>query len=168
MKQLTGFNLQPLSKVKGWATPTAVGKKAGLKQPFGVQQAPVPLFAAKDVPAENVLATYPDGSAAITLRKSEDGRGASLFVGTPGLTSELLRFTARLAGVHLFTETDCNIYGNGPFMALHASGDGPVTLDTGCIISGHRTCSPVKHSAKAPISTLPLLLGETRVLKIKP
>jgi len=33
--------------------------------------------------------------------------------------------------VHLFTETDCNVYANGPFVALHASQDGSLPLNVG-------------------------------------
>ena len=88
-----------------------------------------PLFAAADASPSEILATYPDGSAAVALRQSHGGQ--SLFVGAPGLTSELLRLAARKAGVHLYTQTDCNVYANGPIVALHASQDGPITLDTG-------------------------------------
>ena len=79
--------------------------------------------------SEETLATYADGSAAIAMRRTADG--VSLFVGPPGLTSELLRLTARASGVPLFTECDCNVYANGPYLVLHASQDGPLEVDTG-------------------------------------
>jgi hypothetical protein len=87
-----------------------------------------------------------------------------LFVGAPGLTSELLRLAARKAGVHLYTQTDCNVYANGPIVALHAAQDGPVTLDT-----GHR--GQVRDAltgvlvGKGPAVALPMKKGETRVLR---
>ena len=28
----------------------------------------------------------------------------------------------------LFTDTDCNVYASGPFVAVHGSQDGPITL----------------------------------------
>jgi hypothetical protein len=90
--------------------------------------------------------------------------GWSLFVGAPGLTSDLLRLAARKAGVHLYSQTDCNVYANGPIVALHAAQDGPITLDT-----AHR--GPI-HDAlsgdllgSGPRLTLPLKNGETRVLR---
>jgi beta-galactosidase len=43
---------------------------------------------------------------------------------------ELLRLAARKAGVHLYTQTDCNVYANGPIVALHASHDGPIIVNT--------------------------------------
>jgi hypothetical protein len=77
------------------------------------------LFAAADASPLETLATYPDGSAAVALRQAHGGQ--SLFVGAPGLTSELLRLAARKTGVHLCTQTDCNVYAIGPIVALHAA-----------------------------------------------
>ena len=85
-----------------------------------------PLFAAGDATDDEVLATYPDGSAAVAFRATTGG--PSLFVGVPGLTSDLLRLIARKAGVHLFTETDCNVYASGPFLALHTTQRGALDL----------------------------------------
>jgi hypothetical protein len=91
------------------------------------------------------------------------GHGTSLFVDEKGLTSESLRQAARAAGVHLFTETDCNVYANGRYLALHASQDGPLTVNTG-------VAGPVKDVltgavvGEGPRFTLPIKRGETRVL----
>jgi beta-galactosidase len=128
---------------------------------FGVQKLVMPLFAAADATPEETLATYPAGTAAVALRRTGDGW--SLFVGPPGLTSELLRAAAREAGVHLFTAADCNVYANGPYLVLHASQDGPVQLDTGRqgpivdLLSG-------KQFGQGPRLTLPMRLGETCLL----
>ena len=88
-----------------------------------------PLFAAADATAEETLATYPDGSAAVALRRKRDG--PSLFVGAAGTDLRAAAAGGREAGVHLFTETDCNVYANGPYLALHAASAGPIELDTG-------------------------------------
>ena len=112
MQELTGFRLVPVSPARAWATPTDLGKQLGLQTPFGVDAPVKPLFAAADASPAEILATYPDGSAAVALRSAHGGQ--SLFVGAPGLTSELLRIAARNAGVHLYTQTDCNVYANGP------------------------------------------------------
>ena len=129
MQELTGFRLVPVSPARAWATPTDLGKQLGLQR-HSVWMRPSPrLFAAADATPAEILATYPDGSAAVALRQAAGGW--SLFVGAPGLTSELLRLAARKAGVHLYTQTDCNVYANGPIVALHAAQDGPITLDTG-------------------------------------
>jgi len=158
--ELTTFVLVRASPEKAWAEPTEAGKRLGLAKGFGVQKPVEPLFAASDATPEETLATYPDGSTAIALRKVGDGW--SLFVGPPGLTSDLLRLAARKAGVHLFTEADCNVYANGPFVVLHASQDGPVALDAG-------RPGPVRDLLTGQVVTTPLHLkkGDTRVLKIE-
>jgi hypothetical protein len=164
MKELTGFTMKPVT-CKALATPTEAGRKLGLLKPFGPNRPLQPLFAAADAKPEEILATYPDGSAAIALRHDEGG--TSLFVGVPAITSELLRLAARAASVHLFTETDCNVYSNGPFIALHASEDGPVELHTlddselGDLLSGKIVGRG--HDLKIPMSR-----GETIILNKRP
>jgi len=159
---LTGFRVQRVDQTKAWATPAAAGTGLGLHQAFGLQRSVAPLFSV-DAHPDEILFTYPDGSAAVALRKSVDGQ-ASLFVGAPGLTSELLRLAARQAGVHLFTDTDANVYANGPFVAIHASEDGPIGLHL-------RNQGPVvdvlsgETVGAGPEVVLPLHRGETRVLR---
>jgi beta-galactosidase len=163
MSELTGFEMRKLADVSAWAEPTSAGRALGLREAFGVKRAIEPLFAAADANAQETLASYPDGSAAVALRRTEDG--LSLFVGPAGLTSELLRAAARKAEVHLFTETDCNVYANGPYLALHASQDGPVDLDTGQsgavvdLLTGEQL-------GPGPRVTLPMKRGDTRVLGV--
>ena len=162
MRELTGFRLVPVSPARAWATPTDLGKQLGLHAAFGVDAPVAPLFAAADASPTEILATYPDGSAAVALRQAHGGQ--SLFVGAPGLTSELLRLAARKAGVHLYTQTDCNVYANGPIVALHAAQDGPIILDTG-------RRGPVRDAitgdlvGSGPSVALPMKKGETRVLR---
>jgi hypothetical protein len=162
MRQLTGFEMKVVSPATPMATPTERGKLLGLEKPLGGKQPVKPLLAAADAKPEEVLATYADGSAAVALRRTPGG--PSLFVGAPGLTSELLRLVAREAGVHLFTETDCNVYASGRFLALHASQDGPVAVNVGKTnaVSDVLSGEPI---AKGPRFTLPLKRGDTRVLR---
>jgi hypothetical protein len=161
MQELTGFHLVPVSPARAWATPTDLGKQLGLEKGFGVDTPVIPLFADADASPAEILATYPDGSAAVALRQAHGGQ--SLFVGAPGLTSELLRLAARKAGVHLYTQTDCNVYANGPIVALHASQDGPVTLDTGRRGQVHDAITG-DLVGSGPCVELPMKKGETRVL----
>ena len=90
-----------------------------------------------------------------------------MFVETTGLTSDALRQAARAAGVHLFTETDCNVYANGPFVVLHASQDGPVVVRTGTRGSVRDALSG-ESIGSGPQLTLALRRGETRVLELAP
>lgn len=162
MRRLTGFTLTPSAPQNAWATPTLAGRRLGLTQPLGIQSRLNPLLAASDATESETLATYPDGSAAIALRRTKSG--PSLFIGVPGLSSELLRLASRQAGVHLFTQSDCNIYANGPFLALHAAQDGPLQIDTGKA-SGVDDVLNGARVAVGPRFSMPLKRGETRVLR---
>ena len=163
MRELTGFALTKISGTQEMATPTPLGKQLGLTQPFGVPAAFAPLFAASDAKATETLATFPGGSAAIALRDTADG--PSLFVGVPGLSSELLRLAARKAGVHLYTSTDCNVYANGPYVVLHTAENGPLEFDSG-------RAGPVRDLfsgevlGQGPRISLPIRQGETRILDV--
>ena len=122
-----------------------------------------PLFAAADATPEETLARYPDGSAAIAVRHVADG--ISLFVGPPGLTSELLRLAARKSGVHLVTQCDCNVYANGPYLVLHASQSGPLEIDTGAA-GTIRDLMSGEMIGSGPTINLVLQKGDTRVLVV--
>lgn len=164
MRQLTGFSLQRVTPAKALATPTAQGHKLGMLAEFGAKSAVQPLFAAVDARPNEVLATFADGTAAVALRRGGDG--ASLFVGAPGLTPEILRLAAREARVHLFTETNCNVYANGPFVAVHTSQAGPLELKFGKggpildVLTG-------RNVGQGPKLSLNVKKGETYVLKIE-
>jgi len=163
MQELTGFALKRVSSVSAAAQPTALGRQLGLHTTIGPTRAIEPLFAAADATADEILATYGDGSAAVALRKTKDG--PSLFVGPPGLTSELLRLAARQAGVHLFTQSDCNVYANGPYMVLHAAQDGVLEIDTGRG-GATRDLLTGKPVGAGPRISLDLKMGDTQVLEV--
>jgi len=164
MRELTGFDVREVSETVAWAEPTENGRRLGLTEGFGVRQKIRPLFAVKDAQPEEVLATYPDGSPSVVLRKLADG--PSLFVGVPNLTSELLRLAAKEAGVHLVTETDANIYQNGPFIVVHAAKDGTLAIHTGDpgTIWDYLTGQQLGNG---PVVNLDVKKGETRILVCK-
>ena len=163
-KSITGFDLAPLINVKATATPTELGRKAGLLKPWGVPFPLLPLSGAKDATPAETLATFPNGSAAVALREGVNG-GASIVSSPPGVTTELLRFAARKAGVHLYCETDCNVYANGPFIAVCAPETGSYTLDTG---NAGAVTDVMSGAAlgQGPKVVLSLKKGETRVLRV--
>ncbi len=164
MRELTGFELAPITLEKALAEPTEAGRALGLTRGLGVDGPVTPLFAATDATAAETLATYPDGSAAIALRQTPDG--PSLFVGPPGLTSELLRLIAGQAGVHLYTQTDCNVYQNGPYVALHTCEAGPLEVNTGA-------AEPVvdmltgETISRGPVVSLETQMGESYVWRVR-
>ncbi|MHB8969427.1 MAG: beta-galactosidase [Pirellulaceae bacterium] len=161
MRELTGFDLRPITTDKAWATPTDRGRQLGLHGEFGVQQAITPLFAPHEVPPDEVLAVYPDGQPAVAWRDTPTG--PSLFVGAPGMTAELLRLAADRANVHLYTRSDCNVYANGPFVVVHAAHDGPLVVDTGDTrpVTDYGTGTDL---GPGPRITLEMAKGDTRVL----
>jgi len=162
MCELTGFRIEKVAPAEALATPTPAGRALGLQQALGVACKLEPLFAAADATPQETLAVYPDGLAAIAWRRV--GRHWSLFVGVPGLNAPLLRLAADHAAVHLYTRVDCNVYANGPFVAVHAAADGPLELDTGNdaalvdAISG-------KALGRGPRLTLQLQAGQTTLLR---
>jgi len=163
MHQLTGFQFKIVTPAFGWATATDQGIKLGLTpNGFGAMQPLRPTFAVTDAKSDEVLATYPDGSVAVAMRKGPIG--TSIFCGVPVLTPELVRIAAKAAGVHLYTTTNATVFANGPFLAVHASVAGPITIDTGSpnpitdVMTGQKI-------GKGPTVTLPFELGDTRVFR---
>jgi hypothetical protein len=162
MRDLTGFSVRSVSPPHTRALTTPEGRTHGLAQPMGTDGPVRPLFAVADASPNEVLATFEDGSPAVALRRTT--HGPSLFVGVPGLTSDLVRIAARAGGVHLFSATDCAVYANGPFLAIHATQNGPLTLDCGHPgpIVDVLTGSVVGTGPKLDVQ---LRQGETRVFR---
>lgn len=166
-KDVTGFEMKPVSVVPAAVTPTEAGKAAGLtegwepKFKWGATPPLTPLFAAVATP-EETWATYADGSPAIAVRKS--ARGVDVFVGVPKLTPELVRALAKLAGAHIYTEGNATVWATDHYLSFQALEAGPLTIDTG-------TKAPVtdaldgKPLGNGPKVTLEVKQGETRVLK---
>ncbi|MDR2704313.1 MAG: beta-galactosidase [Planctomycetaceae bacterium] len=165
MNELTGFKMKRIDNVNAWAEPTEIGKSFGLEIGLGINNPVKPLFAVEDAKPEEILAVYSDGSAAIVMRQGKSGE-TSIFVGVPGLNSSLLRLAAKKAGVHLYTNQDCNVYANGSAVVLHGSADGSVNVDFGkpVTIIDFLDGSTV---GKGSVLTIPLKLGETRILNVK-
>lgn len=163
MHQLTSFQFKTLSGVDAWASPTAAGSKLGLLPAgFGLHAPLRPTFAVTDAAPGEALATYPDGSVAVAIRKTSSG--VSIFCGAPYISTELARIAAHAAGVHLYTKTDATVFANGPFLAVHATAAGPITIDTGApsAITDAMTGKTVGHG---PRLTLPFELGDTHVYR---
>ncbi|AMV36326.1 Beta-galactosidase [Planctomyces sp. SH-PL62] len=165
MRELTGFRLEPSLAARAWADPTQAGKALGLSRGFGVEAHVRPTFAATDAKESEILARYPDGSPALALRDGTVDGEFSLFVGPPGLTSEVLRLASRKAGVHLYTEVDCNVYANGPFVVLHASQDGAVKLQLPRGRAGAIDALTGETLPGGAAPVLPMKLGDTRILR---
>ncbi len=131
MQALTGTNLQ---MVKGPATP--VVNITNLQSPltgaglqalsFGAPYELQPLFAVQD-PAAETLGVYRD-TGQVALAQKQVGRGRSLFCGSPILPPDLLRNIARLAGVHIYSDSGDVLHANDSFVLLHTSAAGDKTI----------------------------------------
>lgn len=165
MRELTGFRIQRLGKIAPKAVPTELGQREGLQKTLEWGKPIEPLFAAAGAKPDEILAQYADGSAAVALRRT--ATGWSMFVGPPRLSPELLRLAARRAGVHLYSSVDCNVYANGPFVAVHASQDGSVPLDFGRPgkITDMLTGQPI---GDGPKFSWPAKKGQTQVFRVGP
>ncbi len=166
MAALTGFLYKrlppPTDKVKKRIKATPAGVELGLAQEW--ESSPTdPLYAVTDARHEETLATWPDSSAAVVMRKGPDG--VDIFCGVPQIPTTLYRASARMAGVHLYTaEEDCNVYANGPFVSLHASRDGDVSVRLPHGSEGFDAISDAKLGDGEAL-TLPMKKGETRVVR---
>lgn len=167
IKDLTGFEVKPVSVFPAAVTPTEAGKRAGLAEgweavnSWAPKAAITPLFAAIATP-EETWATYTDGSPAIAVRKT--ARGVDVFVGVPMLTPELVRALAKLAGVHLYTEGKATVWATDGYLSFQAHEAGPLTIDVGrkTAVSDALDGQPLGNGPKV---TLTVKQGETRVLK---
>jgi hypothetical protein len=167
MRQLTGLSLSPLSQaLVPEATATPNGRAVGLETELSAGQKPIrPLFAATGLPDAQVLARYSTGEAAVAW--AEDNGGTSIFCGVPRLTTGLLRFAAKRAGVRLYTEDGCVLYANGPYIVLHGTAPGDVRLDLG-VPKDLVDALDGQSLGRARQFTIPLGFGKTRILKTLP
>ncbi len=161
MRELTGFAAQ---MVRVETAQAALDGRLPGDEMLGVNQSMTPLFGVEADGAE-VVGRWPNGTVAVAHRPWNGG--ISWFVAPPALSSCLVRYAAKLSGVHLFTESDCNVYANGPFVALHASQDGRITVNTGAnaavfdVLTGERL-------GRGPRIVLPMRFSDTRILRIRP
>jgi hypothetical protein len=128
IKEVTGFRAKAITLPTAEVTPTELGRKNGLAQPWGPKVPIRPLFSVEAAPGE-VLATYSDGSPAVAMRRVR--AGLDVFVGVPQLTPELVHAIATVSGVHLFTEPGPALWAAEGFLSVQAHTNGPVLFDTG-------------------------------------
>ncbi|MBI4976436.1 MAG: hypothetical protein HZC28_03080 [Spirochaetes bacterium] len=164
VEDLTGFAVTELTDISAQVTATTRGRELGITAAsFGPDQKIKPLLTPKTYSADEVLAEYGNGAPAIVMRKT--GKTYSVFCGTTGLHPSLFRAIARHAGLHVYADTDAQIWVNGPFIAVHAAAEGPIVLHTGAsqnvfdVVTG-------KTVGKGPDISLTLHLGETVVLRM--
>lgn len=164
VRELTRFDVKVVPNVSKRIRPTDLGIRLGLKDNANEKERPDYFFAAIDAKPNEILAVYPDGSAAIAVRHLPEG-GCSIFCGIPRLTTELIRIAAKKANVHLFTKVDCNVFANRSLLVLHGAQDEEmIEVDTGKpdLIYDALLNKPL---GKGPVIKFPLKFGETKILK---
>ncbi|MBN2417342.1 T9SS type A sorting domain-containing protein [bacterium] len=164
MKNVTGFTHQYTNPATAAVIPTDRGQSLGLTESWGATTGIHPLFTVNAVDSE-VLAVYSNGDPAVAVRTN--GNGADVFVGTPQLTTELIRTLAVFAGVHQFTGRDAAIWSSDNVASVHALEDGVLNFQTGCenLIQDGISDQPL---GPGPEISLEMNRGETYILKWQP
>lgn len=160
-KALTGYGLTPLKGVAGTVTATARGRELGLPERWTVGAAPELLFSV-EAAGGDVLATWPDGSAAVVLKEK------SLFSASPELPRELLALALKRAGIHRYTEDGCVLYTDEKNVLVHATREGDVTLrfPKASVVYDVMTGNALSQQAVSSLR-LSLKFGETRILELR-
>ncbi|OGV69480.1 MAG: hypothetical protein A3K19_33115 [Lentisphaerae bacterium RIFOXYB12_FULL_65_16] len=164
MAQVTGFVHRAVDLASPKSTPTDRGKTLGLTEPWGQDKQIRPLFTVSPTEGDDVLATYSDGTPSLVVRKTP--QGTDVFLGTPAFTSQLVRVLAKLAGVHLYTDTDAAVWAGNGYLSVHAVQDGPLKIDTGTPANVTDAVDGTTLG-NGPVLVLPVRKGETRVLRIR-
>ena len=102
MERLVGFKLKAVSFPSNTIAASATGLRLGLPSLFPNARDIAPLFAAADATPEETWGVWPDGSAAIAVRRNHGGTGSgySVFYGGTWQPPEVVGAFLRLAGVH--------------------------------------------------------------------
>lgn len=79
-----------------------------------------------DDPAATPLAQYADGAVAAAM--IERGRGRIILSAVPAASVTLYKLAAKLAGVHLYSDTDDALYASGEFLVIHTRTGGDKRL----------------------------------------
>ncbi len=91
------------------------------KEAYGAEVGASPRYSVAET--KRVLGVFEDGEPALTV--AEEGDWTSVYSASPGLPPGLLRNLARLAGVHIYSDTDDALYAGRGLVALHAWQAGP-------------------------------------------
>lgn len=168
--EATGFSLRPVAGTEARVTATAAGLAAGLDASWTTSpKKPIaPLYAADDAASSEVWATWPDGSAAVAVRKNPGGRGYSVFCGIPWLTPRLVAAACRLGGVHAYLPPDrvgkAVVWAGNGFLTVQSHERATFEIDTG-FAGGVRDALSGEILSKGPRATLSFAAGDARILE---
>jgi beta-galactosidase len=132
VSQVVGFDVQALDEpgsTKLKLLPQLPSALAGLppEQVFGDDQKPAPRFTVPAQTGVTPVGVY-DGTAQVGFAMRDCGGWWSAFYGGLETSPEVLRALARLAGAHIYCDSNDTISGSPGFISIHAATAGPKTL----------------------------------------
>lgn len=162
-EQVTGYKISRLKSCPNIVKSTMIGQQLGLPATWKNPAQNQVLMAIEPKDGDQILAQWPDGSAAVVMGKD------SIFSASPSIPKELIWLAASQAGIHCYINNPCVFYTDKTNFVIHAIQDGKVTLTfpKKCqvydVFSGQTlTAGEVKSY------TLDLKFGETRLLRTEP
>jgi len=168
--EATGFVLKPIAGTKATVKATAAGRAAGLAESWSAEtKNPIaPLYAAADAKADEIWATWPDGSAAVAVRKNPGGRGFSVFCGIPWMQQSFVSAVCRLGGVHQHLPSDrvgkAVLWAGNGFLTVQSHERATFAVDTG-FAGGVRDALTGALLSQGPRAELTFEPGDVRILE---
>lgn len=168
--EATGFALRRIDGTRAEVRATAAGRAAGLDESWTVSpQKPIaPLFAAADAATDEIWATWPDGSAAIAVRRNPGGKGYSVFCGIPWLNARLVAAVCRLGGAHAYLPFGrvgkAVVWAGNGFLTVQSHERATFTVDTG-FAGGVSDALTGERLSIGPQVELAFEAGDVRILE---
>lgn len=171
--EATGFRLEQVETGAIAVRTTEKGRSLGLGDGWSAEsKVPIaPLYRVADAKANETLATWPDGSAAVAVRRNAKGMGWSVFCGIPAMTPELIAYVGRLSGAHAHLPREmvgkAVVWPGNGFVTLQAIEDSSFTLDmnrTGRIVDAISG----RSYGDGPLVKVTLSAGDVLVLTQRP
>jgi len=166
IREATGFSVRQHQSDSAVVTPTADGRTwLGLSEPWGPATNINPLFSVIPERGDRILAAFGDGSPALVLRETKDGK--EVFLATPAITPELIRGLAKISGVHLYTEADASVWAHRNLASIHALTNGTLTVTWPQPGTTHDLYSGRRYGFGLTVE-VPVRRGETLLLQHRP
>ena len=168
--EATGFALRRIDGTRAMVRATPAGRAAGLDESWAVSpQKPIaPLYAAADAATDEVWATWPDGSAAIAVRRNPGGNGYSVFCGIPWLNARLVAAVCRLGGAHAYLPFGrvgkAVVWAGNGFLTVQSHERATFTVDTG-FAGGVSDALTGERLSAGPQVELTFAAGDVRILE---
>jgi len=138
-------------------------KRVPAGQVFGDDRKPSPRFTVPPQAGVTPLGTY-EGAPQVALASKQTAAWTSIFCGALEVSPEVLRAAARLAGAHVYCDSNDVISAAPGFVSIHATSAGEKTLElpravkTTDLVTGEKSDKATDHLV------LRMAKGETRLL----